>query len=457
MAVLDSSIANVALPTISHELSATPTESIWVVNAFQIAVMATIFSFASLGELVGYAVVYRSGLALFTIGSLFCALSHSMPELIASRILQGIGAGVISGIQPGMIRRIYPPNMVGRGTGWMALTVATAAAAGPTLGGAILAIARWPWLFAINVPIGIVDLIVSAKTVPRFPTTGTVNEFDLFGALWIGLCLSFFTLGVEAIAHGGTEIIVAGCFGVCVAALILFVQRERNAPRPLVFLPLFKRPAFSLSSATSACSYTAQGLAVVSLPFYFQAVLGRTPFEAGLLLTPWPLAVGCVAPFAGRLADRYPVWILSTAGLGIMAIGLVALALLPANPTSFDIIWREIIAGIGFGFFQSPNNRELLTSVPPERTGTAGGMLATARLFGQSLGAALVAVVFGTLGARNVFVSGAPHVAIAHAGPAALWLAAIIAAAGALVSLQRKGREAARSPRTSERTASAAS
>jgi DHA2 family multidrug resistance protein-like MFS transporter len=224
---------------------------------------------------------------------------------------------------------------------------------------------------------------------------------------------------------------------------MLFVQRERHAERPLVALPLFKRPAFSLSSATSACSYTGQGLAIVSLPFFFQAVLGRTPFEAGLLLTPWPIAVGCVAPFAGRLADRYPVWILSTAGLSIMAIGLVTLALLPSNPSAIDIIWREVIAGVGFGFFQSPNNRELLTSVPPERTGMAGGMLATARLFGQSLGAALVAVVFGALGARNVFISGAPHEAIAHAGPAALWLAAIIAAAGALVSLQRKGRETA--------------
>jgi DHA2 family multidrug resistance protein-like MFS transporter len=455
MAVLDSSIANVALPTIAHELRATPTESIWVVNAFQIAVMATIFSFASLGELVGYTVVYRSGLALFTLGSLLCALSHSMPELVAARVLQGVGAGMISGIQPGMIRRIYPPNMVGRGTGWMALTVATAAAAGPTLGGAILAVAPWPWLFAINVPIGLADLMVSAKTVPRFPTTGTVNEFDFLGALWIGLSLSFFTLGIEAVAHGGTEIIVAGCFAVCIGSLIFFVRRERRAERPLVSLRLFKRPAFSLSSATSACSYTAQGLAVVSLPFFFQAVLGRTPFEAGLLLTPWPIAVGCVAPFAGRLADRYPVWILSTAGLGIMAIGLVALALLPSQPTWFDIIWREVIAGVGFGFFQSPNNRELLTSVPPERTGTAGGMIATARLFGQSLGAALVAVVFSAVGAHDVFVSGAPHSAIAHAGPAALWLAAIVAAAGALVSLQRKGREAARTSRSQSQVSAA--
>ncbi len=174
MAVLDSSIANVALPTISHELHASPTQSIWIVNAFQIVITATIFAFASLGELIGFEYVYRTGLTLFTFGSLLCALSHSLPQLIASRMLQGLGAAMIMGIQPGMIRRIYPPNMLGRGTGWMALTVATSAAAGPTVGGAILAIAHWSWLFMINVPIGTLDLIASFKTMPKFPTDGNL-------------------------------------------------------------------------------------------------------------------------------------------------------------------------------------------------------------------------------------------------------------------------------------------
>jgi DHA2 family multidrug resistance protein-like MFS transporter len=261
MSVLDASIANVALPTISHELRASPTASIWVVNGFQIAVTATLFAFASLGELIGYATVYRAGVGLFTLGSLLCALSHSLPQLVASRVVQGLGAAMIMGIQPGMIRRIYPPRLLGRGTGWMALTVATSAAAGPTIGGTILAVAPWPWLFAINVPIGVVDLFVSAKTIPHFPPTGALGEYDLPGAIWVGLALSFFTLGVEAIAHGGTGAIVAGCFAVSVAALVLFILRELRARRPLVSLALFKRPAFSLSSATSACSYTAQGLA----------------------------------------------------------------------------------------------------------------------------------------------------------------------------------------------------
>jgi DHA2 family multidrug resistance protein-like MFS transporter len=448
MSVLDASIANVALPTISHELQASPTASIWVVNGFQIAVTATLFAFASLGELIGYRIVYRTGVGLFTLGSLLCALSHSLPQLVASRVVQGLGAAMIMGIQPGMIRRIYPPHMLGRGTGWMALTVATSAAAGPTIGGTILAVASWPWLFAINVPIGTADWFFSAKTIPRFPSTGSLREYDLPGAIWIGMALSFFALGVEAIAHGGKEWLVAACFAISIAGLVLFIRRERSAPRPLIALELFKRPAFSLSSLTSSCSYTAQGLAIVSLPFFFQAVLGRTPFEAGLLLTPWPLAVGAVAPFAGRLADRHPAWVLATSGLAVLAVGLVLLAIMPANPTPLDIVWREVIAGMGFGFFQSPNNRELLSSVPPQHTGIAGGMVAGARLFGQSLGAALVAVVFGAAGAHEIFVLNASHAPIAHAGPITLWVAAAIAAAGAVVSVQRKGREAVRASQT---------
>ena len=441
MAVLDSSIANVALPTISHELQASPTQSIWIVNGFQIAVTATLFAFASLGDIIGYTNVYRTGIAVFTVGSLLCALSHTLPELVGARILQGLGASMIMGIQPGMVRRIYPPNMLGRGTGWMALTVATSAAAGPTIGGAILAIAHWSWLFMINVPIGVVDLVVSAKTIPRFPTTGSLRDYDLAGAIFIGLALSFFTLGIEDIANQGRELVIAGCFIVCIVALASFIWRERHATRPLLPLELFKRPVFTLSSLTSACSFTAGGLAVVSLPFFFQAVLGRTPFESGLLFTPWPLAVATVAPFSGRLADRVPVWMLATFGLGLMGLGLALLAMMPANPTSGEIIWREIIAGIGFGFFQPPNNRELLSSVPPERTGTAGGMLATARLFGQSLGAALVAVVFGAAGAHEIFVMGAPHAHIAQASPIALWLAAAIAVIAAMISAARKGHE----------------
>lgn len=436
MAVLDGTIANVALPTIARELTITPSVSIWIINAFQIAVTATLVAFASIGGLVGYARVYRIGAVVFTGGSLLCALSHTLVLLVAARILQGLGASMLMSIQPAMIRSIYPANRLGRGTGAMSTMVASTAAAGPTIGGAILAIASWPWLFLINVPIGIIDTFLMTKTLPNIPGTGRLRDFDAIGALLAGIAISAFTLGVEAAAHDAFSL-----GGLCVlaafASAAFFIRHEATTAKPLLPLEIFAHAGFSLSNLTSVCSYTSQGLALVALPFYFQTSLARTPLEAALLLTPWPISVALVARLAGRLADRFPVAVLGTSGLACMAAGAVLLALLPDHPTVVDIVWREALCGLGFGFFQAPNNREIMSSLPYVFTSAAAGMLATVRVFGQSLGAALVAVIFSLLGAKTVSLTAGQADAIRVAMPIALWMAAAIAATGAIVSALR--------------------
>ena len=437
MSVLDGTIANVALPTIARELGTTPAASIWVVNGFAITVTATLFAFASLGGLIGYGRIYQIGIAIFTVGSGLCAISHSLEALVASRILQGLGSSMIMGIQPAIIRQIYGARRVGVGVGYAALTVATTYAAGPTIGGAILAIAPWPWLFLINVPIGVICVLMAARTVPMESGIGDWREFDFAGAAWAGVALSALILGVEAVAHFAQPLVLLSYVFAFVLALMLFVRRQRRAAKPLVSLDVFARSHFTLATLTSVLSYTAQGLALLSLPFFFQTALGRSAFDAGLLLTPWPVSVAILAPIAGRLADRYPVGILATIGLSTMALGAAALALLPPQPSVLDIVWREMICGLGFGFFQVPNNRELLTSVPPDRLGTAAGTLASARVFGQSLGAALVAVAFGILGAKTAARGGEHFGAVAAATPIALWATCAIASLGALVSALR--------------------
>jgi DHA2 family multidrug resistance protein-like MFS transporter len=436
MAVLDGTIANVALPTMARELAIAPAVSIWIVNAFQIAVTATLVAFASIGGLVGYARVYKIGAVVFTVGSLLCALSHTFALLVAARLVQGLGASMLMSIQPALIRSIYPADRLGRGTGAMATMVASTAAAGPTIGGAILAVASWPWLFMINVPIGIIDTLLMTKTLPNIPGTGRLRDFDVVGALLAGGAITAFTLGVEAIAHSSDR---SGLLWLLVTlvSFVLFVRHEAKTAKPLLPLEVFARMNFSLSNLTSVCSYTSQGLALVSLPFYFQTSLGRSPFEAGLLLTPWPISVALVARLAGRLADRFPVAVLGTAGLSLMAFGAMTLALLPQHPSVLDIVWREMLCGLGFGFFQAPNNREIMSSLPMKFTSVAAGMLATMRVFGQSLGAALVAVAFALLGAGAVAARSDHAVAIAQATPIALWMAAAIALAGAIVSALR--------------------
>ncbi|MDF3832590.1 MFS transporter, partial [Cupriavidus basilensis] len=185
---------------------------------------------------------------------------------------------------------------------------------------------------------------------------------------------------------------------VFLVAAVLLLRRERGHPAPMLPIDLMKRPMFALSTMTAVCSFAAQGLAFVSLPFYFESVLGRSPIETGFLMTPWSAVVALMAPLAGRLSDRYPPGLLGGVGLAVMCAGMASLALLPAHPSALDIGIRMAICGAGFGFFQSPNLKALMSSAPRERSGGASGVIATARLLGQATGAALVALSFGIAG-----------------------------------------------------------
>jgi DHA2 family multidrug resistance protein-like MFS transporter len=163
---------------------------------------------------------------------------------------------------------------------------------------------------------------------------------------------------------------------------------------------LFRRPLFALSAATAVCAFAVQGLSFVSLPFYFEDILLRSQVETGFFMTPWPLVVGIMAPIGGRLADRFPAGLLGGIGLVLLATGMLLLAALPASPGIANIVWRMVICGIGFGFFQTPNMKAIMSSAPPHRSGSASGIVATARLIGQTTGAALAALCFSLAG-RN--------------------------------------------------------
>jgi DHA2 family multidrug resistance protein-like MFS transporter len=432
MAVLDTSIANVALPTLSRELHADVASSIWVVNAYQVAVTMLLLPLSSLGDVVGYRRVYTTGLAVFTLGSLGCALSTTLAALVLFRIFQGFGAAALMSIAPALNRTIFPTRMLGVAVGISALTVAASSAAGPTLGGAILAIAPWPWLFAVNVPLGIFATIFARRALPR--TTGRGGRLDIPSALMSGPALALLIVGLDAFARRVAPLQIAAMLGGSIILTVAFVRRQRVLPVPMLPLDLFAVKRFSFAVGTSLCSFTAQGIAFVALPFLLQGPYGYTAFASGLLFTPWPLAIAVVAPVAGRLADRMSGPLLSTAGLGVLALGLALLAALPAHPGPADIVWRGAVCGLGFGFFQAPNNREILGSAPRARSASAAGVLATARLTGQSLGAAVVAIVLGTSVAEGVAGAGLRLTGPSHV---ALWCSVAVAAVAALVSALR--------------------
>jgi DHA2 family multidrug resistance protein-like MFS transporter len=392
LAVLDSAIANVALPAIAQQFHETAAESIWVVSAYQLAVVVVLLPFASIGELLGYRRVYLVGLLVFTVSSLACAISESLLELTLARVLQGLGAAGLMSVNIALVRLIFPRNKLGRGVSLNATVVALAAALGPTVASAVLSVASWRWLFAMNVPLSLVAFLIGLRYLPG--SARRQGHFDFYSALLNVVTFGALLLGFNSYAHNEPMSMTAIKLIVALVVGTWFVRREVHQPRPLLPLDLLARPLFALSIVTSFFSFTAQMLAYVCLPFYLQESLGRTQVETGLLMTPWPAVIIIVAPLAGVLSDRYPPGILCSIGLVLMGAGLVALAGLPHDPHGFSIIWRMGLCGAGFGLFQSPNNRTILSSAPPERSGGASGMLGTARLIGQTTGAALAAFLF---------------------------------------------------------------
>lgn len=430
MAVLDSTIANVALPTFVHALNISPAESIWIVNAFSLVLVGTVLPFAIAGDGIGYARVYQAGLVAFTLGSLACALSPSFAWLIAARVLQGFGAAGIVSVGPALYRTIFPKALLGRGVGISALVVACSSAAGPSLGGLLLHFATWPWLFALNVPLGIANVFLARRALPIAAARALRLDLRSVAMSLTGLPLTI--LGIDLLSrHQGGITASSVALAVGVAIIASFIHRQRSAATPLVSPALFAVRRFSFAAITSCVSFTAQGLAFVSLPFLFSDVLHTDVLHTGFYLSAWPLAIACVAPIAGRLADRYSPPLLSTVGLLILALGLAAVATIGPHATPLDLLLRNVLCGIGFGFFQAPNNREMLGSVQRQLVGSASGVLATMRVLGQTMGAAGAAIALGSVG--HVAGSAALEAGLRFA----LGTAAAISCVAAILSFTR--------------------
>ena len=420
MSVLDSTIVNVALPTIARDFRASAAASIWVINAYQLASLLVLLPFASLGEIVGYRRVSQAGLAVFTLASLACAFAPNLLSLSLARAIQGIGAAGIMSVNGALVRHTYPHRYLGRAVGINAFVVATAAAVGPTIASAVLAVAHWRWLFGINLPLGVAAFAIALCALPE--SERAARRLNLAGAALYAGTMGLVLSGLQTLAHRAAVWLALGEIGTgCVFAWLL-TRHERPRAAPIIPFDLLRIRIFRLSLATSVCSFIAQMSALVALPFEIQR-LGHSAVETGLFITPWPAALAVVAPLAGRLADRYPAGLLGGVGLLTLATGLSLLVLYPVSGNATGVLWRMALCGAGFGLFQAPNNRTIMGSAPRRRSGAAGGMLAAARLIGQSIGAAAVAILF-----RAYDDAGSNY---------ALMLAALLAVTGAGVSVLR--------------------
>jgi DHA2 family multidrug resistance protein-like MFS transporter len=423
LAVLDGAIANVALPTIATALHVSPAASIWVVTGYQLALVMALLPCAALGESIGYRRVFVGGVVLFTLASALCALAPTLPWLIVARFVQGLGGAAIMSLVAAMLRFTYPRRLLGAAIGYNALVVALSSAAGPTIGATILSVASWPWLFVVNIPVGVLVLLV-ARALPHTPGTG--RKLDFVSVALNAGGLASLVIGVDLVTKqpwlGGALLVAAAL------SLWTLVRREMPRTAPLIPLDLLRLEPFRISVIASLCCFAAQMISFVALPFYLQHDLGADAITTGLYMTPWPLTVAVAAPIAGRLADRVPSGLLCAMGGACLGLGLLLACLWPLSRGLPPLAPITMICGLGFGFFQTPNNRNMLLSAPRERSGAAGGMQGSARLLGQTAGAMMMALLF-TLAPAGL----APRVG--------LGLGAALALAGGLVSMLRVPRQ----------------
>lgn len=395
MTVLDVTLVNVALPVLTTEFGVSDSESVWIITVYQLVITMLLLPVSSYGDRNSYRRCFLVGVAIFTLSSALCAASNSFSLIIAARILQGIGAACVMGVNIALTRLIYPRNMLGRGLALNAMVIAIATAAGPTIAGAILSAASWHWLFLINVPFGIIAFIVGKRLLPRNPQKDVHGRYDRVSSVENAITFGLIFLAIGNFSRHGDTVLNLIILAVGLTVGVFYVRRQLNIEAPMLPIDLLRIPLYSLSISTSVCSFIAQNVAMIALPFLFLNNYGFSEITTGLLMTPWPLATMIVSPIAARFVEKHNAGITAACGMAIYAIGVLLLLLAPSSGISeWNVAWRMAICGIGFGMFQTPNNIVMVTATPVERTGGAGGMQSTARLVGQTLGATTVTIVF---------------------------------------------------------------
>ena len=398
MTVLDVTLVNVALPVMAEKFEVSDSYAVWIVTIYQLAITMLLLPLSSAGDLFSYRRNFLTGVAIFTMASALCAASGSFTMILVSRTLQGVGAACVMSVNIALTRLIYPRHILGRGLALNAMVIAIATAAGPTIAGCILSVASWHWLFLINVQFGIVAFFIGRQLLPRNPSKEHKPKFDWISGIENAIVFGLIFYALGSFARKG-DLVTNTCM-ICIGLIIgiFYVRRQFGKEDPMLPVDLFKIKLYSLSISTSVCSFIAQNLAMISLPFMFFNRMGFSEISTGLLMTPWPLATMVVAPIAARFVERHNPGITAAVGMGVYAIGITLMLCLPAIDVSeLDIVWRMALCGVGFGLFQTPNNIVMVIATPVQRTGGAGGMQNTARLVGQTLGATAVTLIFAIL------------------------------------------------------------
>ena len=404
LATVDGSIVNIALPTLERELHTQFAIVQWVVLGYLLVVVTLMLSIGRLADMIGKKWLYLTGMIVFTLGSMLCGTAQSVEMLIAFRVLQAVGAAMIMALGTAILTEVFPPSERGKVLGFGGLMVSLGGISGPTLGGLILGVTTWHWIFYVNVPIGVIGTLLVVRFVPATRAPGG-QKFDFAGAVTLGSGLLALLLGLSIGQENGfADPWVLGLLVAFVAFIAGFIFIETRAAQPMVDLQLFRNALFSVNLITGFMVFIASAGTVLLMPFFLQNVLQFAPETAGLMLATVPLAMGTVGPISGTLSDRLGTRPLTVIGLAILVGGYALVSTLNEHAQILTYVLCFLPIGIGMGVFNSPNNSAIMGAAPRHRLGVASGLLSLTRTIGQITGMAII----GTLWASGVVAHGGP-------------------------------------------------
>jgi EmrB/QacA subfamily drug resistance transporter len=407
MSALDVSIVNVAMPTLKTTFGVSMAVIEWVAMAYMLVLTIFLPLFGRLADMFGRSKLYNLGFVVFSVGSLFCGMATSATMMITARILQAFGAGLLQANSVALITQAFPAHERGKAIGIQGAVQAISMAIGPFVGGILIAAVGWRAIFYVNIPIGVVGTVAALMILPPSYEAAKKEKVDYLGATLFAAGLAFIVLAFnEGVKLGWGSHTILAYFASGIALMTIFAITELKVEYPLIDLKLFKNPTFALGNLTGMMSYYVLFAALFLLPFYFERVLGYSVALTGSLLTPIPLAMAIVAPFAGHISDRRGPRMMTTLGMLVSALSCLALMFLGQQAQLPILVGVLILLGVGMGLFTPPNNSAIMGAAPKEKLGIAGGVLNMMRSLGLIFGVDISGVIFTSLEHRYLAAKG---------------------------------------------------
>lgn len=394
ISTIDESGLNVALPTLVHDFQTNFATIQWVILAYLLTQTVLMLSIGRLGDMLGNKLIYITGFIVFIISSVLCGLAPSVYWLIGFRVLQAIGAAMILALAFAVTTEAFPPAERGKALGMISTIVSIGVVIGPTLGGLMVDLLSWRWIFYINLPIGLVGTLAALHFLPNFKPAGR-QTFDYFGAVALLISLLALLLALtlgQALGFGHPYILLL--FGGWAIFLAIFIRIEWSMVQPMIELRLFRNWLLSINLVTRLMTFVAIAGTVILLPFYLQNIVGYDTRQVGLLMVVTPIGLGLISPISGILSDRFGPRLITVIGLGLLILSYYFISTLTAETLVLSYILHLLPLGISMGIFQSPNNSAVMGSAPRERLGITSGLLSISRTLGQTVGVAVIGAVW---------------------------------------------------------------